>query len=316
MMPRTPWTLLVLLSAGLAAPAAANDLLPPNAKAGECYARVLSAAQYQTEDVTMLKKEASQRVEIIPAVYETVSETLTVKEPTSRLEVVPATYETVEERLMVEPEKIELIEVPAEYGWEEERVLVKPAHTVWKKGRGPIEKLDGSTGEIMCLVEIPAEYRTVRKRVLASKARTEERVTPAVYKTVKRRVQATAPTTRTVEIPAEYGTVNVRKLVTAARTESIEIPAEYQTVTQRKIVSEPTLTWRTILCETNMSAGVVAELQRTLNAQGYDAGSSDGVYGRQTADAVAAYQQKKGLATGQLTLETLNSLGVSARIGG
>lgn len=37
-----------------------------------------------------------------------------------------------------------------------------------EKGRGPVEKLDQATGEIMCLVEVPAEYRTVTKRVQVS----------------------------------------------------------------------------------------------------------------------------------------------------
>ena len=293
-------------------PALGQDapLLPPGAKAGECYARVFTPPVYDTETVRVLAQEASNRVEVIPATYETVTERVVVKEASSRLEVIPATYETVEERVLVEPERVELVNIPAETGFEEERVLVKAAHTVWKKGRGPIEQVDGSTGEIMCLVEVPAEYKTVRKQVTTRPARTEERVIPAVYKTVTRTVQATPPTTRTVEIPAEYGTVNVTKLVEPARIESIEIPAEYQTVTQRKLVREGSLEWRSILCETNMSADVVAALQRALAGAGFDAGPADGNYGRQTANAVEAYQRKNGLASGQLTMETLRSLGV------
>ena len=314
--PAWPALALALALTPLAGPAAADDLLPPGAKPGECYARVYTPPVYETETVSMLKKEAGQRVEIVPARYETVEQTVVVKEASSRLEVVPATYETVTERVMVEPEKTALVEVPAEYGWDEERVLVKAAHTVWKKGRGPIEKLDDGTGEIMCLVEVPAEYKTVRKRVLVQAARTEEQVTPAVYETVERRVQKTAPTTRTIEIPAETATVSVRKLVEPARTETIEIPAEYQNVTQRKMVREGSLAWRSILCETNMSAGVVLELQRALSGAGYDPGPLDGTYGRQTADAVDAYQRSKGLATGQLTMETLTALGLSPNIGG
>lgn len=56
--------------------------------------------------------------------------------------------------------------VPAVYKTTTEEVLESPAQTVWKKGRGPIEKLDNATGEIMCLVEIPAKYRTIQKVVL------------------------------------------------------------------------------------------------------------------------------------------------------
>jgi len=67
----------------------------------------------------------------------------------------------------------------------EEQVLIKEAHTVWKKGRGLIEKVDDTTGEIMCLVEVPAQYKTVRKRVLVNPATVKEVTIPAEYKTVK-----------------------------------------------------------------------------------------------------------------------------------
>ena len=86
------------------------------------------------------------------------------------------------------------------------KLLVKPAHTVWKKGSGLIEKIDNSTGELMCLVEVPAEYETVKTKVLVS-----------------------PETTQTISIPAEYETVKVKKVATAATTKTIEIPAEYKT---------------------------------------------------------------------------------------
>ena len=39
----------------------------------------------------------------------------------------------------------------------------------------------------------------------------------------------------------------------------------------------------------------VVELQKWLNANGYNAGAEDGVYGKGTANAVRAFQQKAGL---------------------
>ena len=57
-----------------------------------------------------------------------------MKAASTRLETVPAQYETVTEE-----------------------VLVRPAYTTWKKGTGPIQRIDQATGEIMCLVEVPAE---------------------------------------------------------------------------------------------------------------------------------------------------------------
>ena len=250
------------------APAAGQNLadadLPPNAKPGECYARVLIPANYTVNSERVIVREASERIETIPATYRTVSERVLVKEASEKIETVPAVYEDITER-----------------------VLVRPAYTTWKKGEGAITKVDNSTGEIMCLVEVPAEYKTVTKRVLK---------TPA--------------TTRTVSIPAEYQTVRVQKLVEPAKERRVEVPAEYDTVVKREKVSESRMEWRSILCETNTSSSVISSLQRALKVRGYNPGRVDGVLGQQTLDAVDRYQRKKGIASGQLTMETLKSLNV------
>ena len=209
-------------------------------------------------------REASERIETMPAVYTTVEERVMVKEASERIETIPATYETVSER-----------------------ILVKPAYTTWKKGEGAITKVDNSTGEIMCLVEVPAEYKTVSKRVLKTPART-----------------------RKVAVPAEYQTVRVRKLVEPAKERTIQIPAAYDSVVKREKVSDSRLEWKSVLCDTNTSPDVIASLQRALKMRGYNPGRIDGVLGRETLDAVASYQRSKGMASGQLTMETLRALNV------
>ena len=238
--------------------------LPDNARPGECYARVLIPERYETKSERIMVREASERIETVPAVYTTVEERVMVKEASERLETIPATYETVTER-----------------------ILVKPAYTTWKKGEGAITKVDNSTGEIMCLVEVPAEYKTVSKRVLKTPART-----------------------RKVAVPAEYQTVRVRKLVEQAKERTIQIPAAYDTVVKREKVSDSRLEWKSVLCDTNTTPDVIASLQRALKMRGYNPGRVDGVLGRETLDAVASYQRSKGMASGQLTMETLRSLNI------
>jgi len=287
-----------------------SDLLPPNAKPGECYARVWVSPVYETETKDTLRKEAAEKVEIIPAQYETVEETVTVREASQRLEIVPATYEWVEETMMVKPARKTLRAVPATYETVTEEVIDTPAHTVWKKGRGLSEKVDNTTGEIMCLVEVPATYKTLSKKVLATPARVEEVEIPAEYKTVKRRVMKSGPTTRTVDIPAEFGTVRVTKLVTPPQTRKIEIPASYQTVTTRKLVQEGQMAWKAVLCETNMTPQMVSRIQSALRSGGYDPGPVDNVLGAKTMSAIRSFQGAKGLAQGGVTMETLAALGL------
>ena len=279
-----------------------GDVLP-DAKPGECYAKVVIPAQYRTESSTVVVKEASEQLKIIPAKYETVEERILVSEAGSELKVVPATfgtdtetyevspastswvmssvnsgigadsalvalarangaaidsarpgqcfhehyapasyktvtermlvteaseqvklsaaqYEWVEQRVMVSPASRKLVEVPAVFETRQERVKVEDAKTVWKKGRGAVEKIDHGTGDILCLVEVPAVYKTISKRVLK-----------------------TAASTRVIEEPARYETVRVRKLVADAQETRVAVPAKYQNVTKRIKESDGTHTW-------------------------------------------------------------------------
>lgn len=283
-----------------------GDLLPLDAKAGECYARVWVEPQFKTVSQTVLAREASENVSIIPARYEMVAEQVLVSDADYRIETIPATYRTETERRLIsaasthwmtsldrgaapasdellmaaknggidldsatpgmcyhehympakyeyenetvllkgayetvtvsEPkyrmvEKSVLVKdastvlktVPAQYQTETEQVIDVAAHTIWKKGTGPIQKIDEATGEIMCLVEVPATYKTVSRRVLVSPAMTEEVDVPAVYKTIK-----------------------VRELVSGAQEIRNEVPATYDTVKVKKQVSDVAFVWHEV----------------------------------------------------------------------
>ncbi len=289
---------------------ASDELFPPNAKPGECYARVFVPATYRTDTERVVVKPASERIEIIPATYGWVEERVMTKEASTRLELVPATYKWIEERVMTKEASTRLEKVPEAWETVTEQVLDQPAHTVWKKGKTPLQKVDGATGEIMCLVEIPATYRTVTKRVLKSPATTREIKIPAEYKTVRRRVLATPATTREITIPAEYETVRVRKVVKAPQTTKIAVPSESRTVTHTTKITDGYMAWKGVLCEVNADKVTIMKIQRALRAAGENPGEIDGVIGRDTMSALNAFQRKNHLAAGQITLETLAKLGV------
>jgi len=287
-----------------------GSLLPPAAKPGECYARAFVEPKYKPVSKTVLKREAGERVETTPARYEWVEQRVLAQEASQQLKVIPAKYGWKEEQVLVKEASTQLIEQPAVYENAQEKVLVRDAYTTWKKGRGPIERIDNATGEIMCLIEVPAQYQTVTKRVVKTPASVREVKLPAEYKMVKRRVVVEPAKTVTVEIPEQYKTVKVRKLAQKASERRIEIPAEYQDVSDKVLVSEGHLEWRPILCETNTSPDIVRKLQMALRNAGHNPGAADGVLGRSTMDAVTSYQKANGLASGQLTIKTLRSLKV------
>ncbi len=287
-----------------------GQLFPPNAKAGECYARVFIPPQYKTTTKTVLRRPSTERIEVTEPRYELAEERVLVKEASKEIRVTPAVYDYVEERVLVSEASTKLVPVPAVYRNVDERVMVRPAYTTWKKGRGPIEKIDEATGEIMCLVDVPAEYKTVTKQVLVTPASTREIQIPATYKTVKKRVMVKPPQTETVEIPAEYRTVRVSKLVEPAKEMRSKVSEQYEQVTETVLASEGHMEWRSILCETNTTPDVVSRLQRALNGAGYNVGPVDGIVGPRTMSAVSSYQAANGLAEGRLTIETLRKLGV------
>jgi len=201
-----------IADAGILSTARAGGV-PANPSAGSCYAEYYSPAQYGTSTERVLKAQASQRLEVVPAQYQTVTERVLVSEASESVRTIPATF-----------------------GTETERVLVRPARTEWQVSEcsggacltdgtqnrvaGVADRIDQSTGEIMCLVQIPAEYKTITKRVMKTPPRTER--TP---------------------IPAKYSTQQVVKLVKPASERAVAIPEEYQTVTSTKRVSDPVTSW-------------------------------------------------------------------------
>ncbi|MCB1725344.1 MAG: peptidoglycan-binding protein [Chromatiaceae bacterium] len=293
---------LALSSGAGAEPVDATTTLP-NAKPGECYAKVVIPAQYNTENVDVVVREASVRFETIPAEYDEVEEKVLVKEaakkivpvpaeyevasetievvparkewlaghkrsavPASpmlmaaigqsgikldelevgsclseyyvppqyknedvrvlktaafdKIEVEPAAYEWVEEKVLVKEASKKVVEVPAEFDTVTEQVLVKPATTAWKTGRGLVERIDNTTGEIVCLVEIPAQYKTVERKVIK---------TPA--------------TTKEIEIPAEYKVQRVQKLMKPAQERRVKVEPTYETLSKTVKVADEKFFW-------------------------------------------------------------------------
>jgi hypothetical protein len=101
-----------------------DSLVPPNAKPGECYAKVLVPATYENKTEQKLAHDAKTMIKVIPATYKVVEKKVTIREASTKLIPVPATYKTVTETIMVEPEKTNLIPVPATYKTVTETIMV------------------------------------------------------------------------------------------------------------------------------------------------------------------------------------------------
>ena len=287
-----------------------DPLIPLNAKAGECYAKVLVPEQYEIKELKQLVKEAETKIEIIPETYKVIDKKVTIREESSKLVTIPATYKTLTETIMVEPEKTIITTIPAVYKNVSEKILIKPAYTAWKKGRGEIEKVDNSTGEILCLVEIPAVYETITKQVIDTPASTKEVKIPAVYKTIERKVVDTPTSTKEVIIPAICKMVPTRVVDRKAQEIKTESPAIYTMVPTKVKTADSYFKWQSILCETNTTNELISKLQESLKMKNYNISKINGLYNEETKAAIKAYQKDNKLNEGALTLETLKSLGL------
>jgi len=294
-----------------------NELFPSNAKAGECYARVLTPEKFSTVTEKVLVKEASTKLVKIPAKYRYVTKKVLVKEASTKIETIPAVYKTVTEKVLVKPASTQTVTVPPVYKTVKEKVMVEPAHTEWKKGRG-VYSYDNSTlktkttptGEVMCLVKVPPKYKIITRKVMVKPACTISKPVPPVYKTITKKVVVQPAKEVVKKVPAVYKTIKVKEIVSPEMTKEIKVPAVYKTITKKVKVKDSQIKWLPVLCETNFTRPRVMMMQRALLQKGFNPGEIDGIIGSKTKAALRSYQKAHGLATGAITLETLRSLGI------
>lgn len=182
-----------------AQPLAITEVLPANAKPGECYVKVFVPEQFESRPETVMVRPASERLEMIPAQYEWVEETILVKDASTILD-----------------------EVPAEFAWEERTIETEPGHTNWhvEKTANCVNCKDQKPAEEMyCLKTKEPVFQTVRHQVMVKPATTRETVIPAEYQTVRRQKLVAPASTRRIPIEAEYATVTKVVKVADSRVE-------------------------------------------------------------------------------------------------
>jgi len=247
--------------------------LPPNAEAGECYAKVIVPAQYKTVTERHLVREASERIEIAPAQFKWVEEQITVKEPSTQLEV-----------------------VPAEYAWREKTIEVKPAHTGW---------VMQSVADCV----LPPDKSTLKAEAFCQVFCL--RTTPPVYKTIRTQCLVKPASVRQVAIAGEYQTVRRQVVASAATTRKVCIAAEYENIDKVVMVCPERVNWSHIVCEDKLTSDTVNKVKSALLVSGFKPGPLNGKFAQEDRVALIGFQQKHGLGVGQLSYETLKQLGVS-----
>ena len=186
-------------------------------------ADALEAAREAGVDLEAATPNMCYHEHFIPAKFADFVERRLVKDAYDVVNTQEAKFRWVEKRIMVSEASTRLEVVPAQYETVSEQVVDVPAHQVWKKGTGPIQRIDAATGEIMCLVDVPATYKTLTRKELIS-----------------------PETTREIEVPARYETVKVKERISDASESRRTMPAEYKEVPLRRQVADAELVWHEV----------------------------------------------------------------------
>jgi hypothetical protein len=321
-----------------------------NARPGECYARLLLApqteiyadrvlvtpervekrtlpAQYRmVEKEVMVKPERVER-RVIPAVVTTRMETEVVREAGFREEVIPARYEVRVEQVMVSPARQEWVRTEGEaldaplvtpgdhrpVRYREDGYLAWPGKEPVRvetdeEGRRYLEK--GNPPSVWCLKDIPAEYRTEKRKVMVEPERVRRIEVPAVTRQVKRQVVERPERVEEYTIPAVYEKQRVKELVAEEQVKTYTVPAVYKDVEKTRVTGRAEGVWRQVICDRNASPKLIMKVQKALAAKGYNPGTIDGNLGPQTVAAVQKFQADNDLPQGQVSIESVQALGI------
>ncbi len=308
---------VALASSALAVSSAGSNFpydAPPDGEPGECFARVLVPAQYQTYSEQVAIDDGGSRISVSAPQFAAKKHKYILRDASVRYEVRQPVYKRVNEKVMVRPGYQTLQVIPGEYRTVNEQVQVSPPRLSWKPGaslasRAGVKLTQTRQGEVYCLVEEPAETQTISKRVQVRQERVQAINVPPVYRMITREVLVDPGGVREVHIPAQYGYYEAQYVTQPARQVRHPVAPRMANVTRKKQVSGEKFRWIKVLCETNATPAAISEVQGLLHKQGLYQGPVDGQTSPDMEAAIASYQQQMNIPHGGfLSLQTIEHL--------
>ena len=285
----------------------------PQARPGECFARMQIPAQYDTQPKKVTVAEGYERARVTQAQFATDVEEVVVKDAHTRYVIRQPRFAIKQQQVMLRPSFDRLEVVPARFSYTREKVQVSEPRLVWKRGVGlsGISRTDPRTGETWCLVEEPGRTITINKRVVTHPEQVRRVPVPAQTVSVARQVLVDEGGVEKVSVPAQTRQMTVQRLVAPGRVDTFNAPDEFDTVEQRILKAPERFEWVSVLCDTNAGPDTIVAMQKALASRGLYKGAIDGIMGPQTRKALVAFQRGAGIPhAGYLTTDTMAALGV------
>jgi len=298
----------------LASPPVSAAATEPRLKAGECWAPTVILPRRVTTELEIVIRDAVNDIKVRPAIIQPEERSRIVREGTQTYQVEPPVFKKVTERILVREEIRRTVVEPATFETREEKIEIEAAHDALVPCRIPGQSSIGARpGQALCVKAIPARYKSLTRKILLKPETTREEVEPAIYREVSKWIVETPARTVPIEIPEKTRPFIVQAIATSEQVDETQQPPSIANINSTRYEGIPTPTWRQTPCAEDLSAELIKRLQSALNTAGFQIGAVDGKLGDNTLRAVQLYQNKHGLASGALTLETMHHLGIVER---
>jgi len=279
---------------------------------GECYARLTTPARYVTSSKLVTLADAYTTLDVTAPEFTQDTTRVVVREEYVKYKVSQPKWDMETETVTVRPDYERLVVVPAEFRYVNETVDLDATRLVWKIGAGlsEIERTDPITGAVYSLVEEPGEPMTIRKRTMVKPEQIKAISIPAQTVSVTKRVLKDKGGVEEILVPAEYRDINIQTLTAPARPVEKKVAAVTDSVKAQIMIAPEKSEWTQVICESDITPALVADVQASLAKTGHFDGAIDAEMGPATLAALDSFQAENGLAPGgQLTFATLRRLG-------
>lgn len=282
--------------------------------ADQCWAQMVIYPRKEILTQQVITKDGRLGYDVQPPVLKTLEESVTVRDGALSFKVEPPQYKEIVEQVKVKDEIKKFVVEPAVYSDEKDTVMIESPRVEMRSCRSAGKRIVGPrqpmASQTQCAVSIPAKYKTITRKVLTKPEVVTEVITPAVYQTIVKWALVENGKALSIEIPAEKVQKQVVTVDTPAQAVPLSIPPHVKEFDVTNYESAPQLAWRQVVCAKDSSPSMVEDLQFALKREGLEFGPVDGKLGKRTMKAVESYQLRKGIASGFLTYETMDMMGL------
>ncbi len=309
----------IVPAAGLVSPATALPQAPVqpygvSVALDQCWAQMVIYPRKEIFTQEVITKDGRLGYNVQAPVLKTVQESVTVRDGAWSFKVEPPQYKEIVEQVKVRDEIKRFVIEPAVYSDEKDTVMIESPRVEMRSCRSVGKRILGQSqpmaNQTQCTVSIPAKYKIITRKVLTKPEAVTEVITPAVYQTIVKWALVENGKASSIEIPAEKVRKQVVAVDTPAQVVSQSIPPRVKEFEVTNYENAPQLAWRQVVCAKDSSPSMVEDLQFALKREGLEFGPVDGKLGKRTMKAVESYQLQKGIASGFLTYETLEMMGL------